>query len=126
MPFKQNYGQKVISALKRLFESLSRVFKWLPIIWKDRGFDYGYLLEIVIFKLQNMENFFKSKDAMCEGAVKRSKQIRRARKALKVFLDEDFPYEGEDYDFKKWEEVKRRSLKKALQLIEKKLEDWWD
>lgn len=44
----------------RLKAGLKNLFKWFPIIWRDRDFDYAYLLEIVKFKLQNMISCFNS------------------------------------------------------------------
>src|SRR5690625_7715930 len=36
-------------------EGIIRLFKWLPIIWKDRDFDEHYMVEILQFKLRSEE-----------------------------------------------------------------------
>lgn len=40
-----------LSEIKR---GLKNLFLWLPIIWKDRQWDYIFLLRIILFKLQLM------------------------------------------------------------------------
>jgi hypothetical protein len=38
--------------VKTFYGNIRRVCQWLPVIWKDRYFDYAYLLEILEYKLR--------------------------------------------------------------------------
>ena len=38
---------------------IRNLFKWFPIIWEDRDYDYCFLLEIIKFKISNMEQYFR-------------------------------------------------------------------
>lgn len=37
-----------------IIDSIKNVTSWLPIVWKDRDFDYSYLLKLLKFKLLRM------------------------------------------------------------------------
>ena len=36
------------------------VFRWIPVIWKDRDFDWGYLASIMEYKFRRMSGIFKN------------------------------------------------------------------
>ena len=36
---------------------ISNLWKWLPIIWKDRDWDKHYIMEIFIFKLKRNRDY---------------------------------------------------------------------
>ena len=44
----------------KIKSGFKNLFRWAPIIWRDRDFDYSYLLGIMKFKLQNMISCFDS------------------------------------------------------------------
>ena len=37
--------------VRRFFRKIKNVFRWLPTIWKDEDYDYGFINEILIKKL---------------------------------------------------------------------------
>jgi len=45
--------------LRIIRKGIWNLYKWFPIIWKDRNFDKDYLLEIIRFKLEMMLDEFK-------------------------------------------------------------------
>lgn len=58
-----------------------QVLKWLPLLARDRQWDYIYLVLVVRFKLRLMEARFKSPHAQCVDALVIAEQIQRAREA---------------------------------------------
>ncbi len=64
----------VFSPMRRFFKSVGRVFVWLPIIWKDRDWDYDYLYEVLKKKLQLMSKYEK-KYACAEKSEDVAKQM---------------------------------------------------
>jgi hypothetical protein len=47
--------------IKQLFRDIKRyiynIIKWSPILWKDRDYDYEYILNVLAFKLQNISKY---------------------------------------------------------------------
>lgn len=46
---------KFLNFFRNCFYGLKNLFFWMPIIWKDRNWDYIFLLEIIKFKLGSMQ-----------------------------------------------------------------------
>lgn len=63
--------------IREFFRSISRVVAWLPILWKDRDWDYYYLEQILKFKLRRMADCIES-NALIVGYSRVVKQIRYA------------------------------------------------
>ena len=47
---------------KELKRSIKNLWKWLPIIWKDRDWDHFYIYEIIEFKLRKQANYISTMD----------------------------------------------------------------
>lgn len=71
-------------------EGVENIIYWLPIIWKDRQFDYGYLLNMMNHKLKYMEKFFNSDDAWCADAKEIASELAEFRKLLEYIETRQF------------------------------------
>lgn len=49
----------MFNKLRNFKKSVNNLIKWLPIIWKDRDWDYEYLLDIMSFKMKNMSELHR-------------------------------------------------------------------
>ncbi len=80
-----------MNSMKRLFyqvkHGIENLIIWFPIIWKDRDFDYAYLLDIAIFKTKKMLSFFESKKCMTDWNEEYSKKDLDALKKLIPLLE---------------------------------------
>lgn len=45
---------------------IKNIFKYLPIIWNDRDWDYEYCVKLLRFKLKNMSKYLKEEDILFE------------------------------------------------------------
>jgi hypothetical protein len=43
----------------RFKNGVKNLWKWFPVIWKDRDYDHNFIFEILKFKLNNMANRFE-------------------------------------------------------------------
>jgi len=43
-------------------QGIKNLWKWFPVIWKDRNFDHSYIYYIIEFKLKNQSKYIKAKD----------------------------------------------------------------
>jgi hypothetical protein len=46
---------------RNIVRSVKNLYRWLPIIWKDRDWDDHYIFEILKFKLQNTAHYTESR-----------------------------------------------------------------
>ena len=76
---------------KDIKNGIKNIFRWIPIIYKDRDFDDGYLLRIEYEKLKMMYNYFKGADIVVdEWHI--ALTIKRAIAVLEIIMEEDKPY----------------------------------
>lgn len=90
---------------KNLKYGIINLIKWFPIIWKDRDWDYGFILDILKFKLTNVENMFR----YYGNHVDSKRDADNVHKAL-LYLDRMINYDHHDNVFKhhdkKWGRIK--------------------
>jgi len=69
-------------------ESIKQLVAWFPIIWETRDWDYGYLLEIMEFKMNRMYDALTSDKAWGEIDVEYMWALKRCANILNM-LQED-------------------------------------
>ena len=74
---------------RRVYESIKRVVAWLPIIWKDRDWDYSWLLHIIRYKLQRMEDSMR-KHSHHSSAERSANEIRTTKLTLDRLINDDY------------------------------------
>ena len=89
---------------RRLFRKIKNVFRWLPTIWKDEDFDYHFINEILIKKLEHTRDFFLSDRTHIMDAKKVADEIQEAIDRLNMTRDSWEFYEEPAHDMieKKW------------------------
>lgn len=65
----------MIHFIYKLGRFIKRLFMYLPILWKDEDWDYGYLYNLIEFKLKRMSVELDN-DVIHKDAHKRARQIR--------------------------------------------------
>jgi len=105
----------------KILRKIKRVLEWVPVLWNDEDFDYAHLLEIMIFKLKRMENFFNSKYAWSSDAKQQAASMRLFRVSLERILEE---YEY-DPDVRRNMELRASDIEFAGNQF-KKVVEWWD
>ena len=90
---------RIKQKITHLVESTRNVFHWLPVIWKDNDWDYCYLEEILLFKLKNMEKFFKSDKTHVADAKEIAEEIPEVVALLERIREENYiPLVDPDFD----------------------------
>lgn len=91
-------------ALEDPFRSIARGIKnlwnWREVIWCDRDFDYSYMNDMIIHKLRNMEDFFRSKNCHIADGEDVANEIKEAHEILKNLNDGEY----EDKIMAEWHE----------------------
>ena len=87
---------------------MKRLWDYLPLIWNDGDFDYGYTIRIVQFKLKRLREHIIDHDLIMD-AQKVASEIAYAEKLLESYV--------EDEDEESWNEL--------FDHVKKNSRGWW-
>jgi hypothetical protein len=82
---------------------VKNIFKWLPIVWKDRDWDDSYIFNVLTFKLKNTAKYIGERD-WHENAKRDSERMMTCVRLIEK-VQEDYysmewlDYDNSDYDF---------------------------
>ncbi len=65
------------------------VVRWFPVVWRDRDFDYSYLLEVMEFKFRSMADSFE-KYSMHVGSEQDVRQLRVCAELCKRLREDEY------------------------------------
>lgn len=88
--------------LKQIYHSFKNIIRWIPILWKDRDWDWHFLLIIIQFKLKRMEKYHR-KHGTSLNANKYADDMRKVHLAIGRILNEtrycelDYKHHEEKY-----------------------------
>ena len=106
-----NYDQNVVNNMKnnimkiyreikysirRFFWRIKNICKWIPLLWKQFDFDYGYAVDAFKFQLIKLAEFMESDKAYTVDAKERAKRIRTAIRLMEKVYNEDYGCEYQD------------------------------
>ncbi len=77
---KRNYNQYVTPFF--YLKNYKRMFKWFPVIWNDREWDYLFLLDILKHKLENDSVYYEN-----DGVTVNSKKVAKQMKMCIALID---------------------------------------
>ena len=79
-----------------VIQGFKNLWRWFPIVWKDRDWDNHYIFEPIKFKLKNTAKYFETKQRFV-GWEKEVKYLRICEKLIQKIQD-DY-YQSEHYDY---------------------------
>jgi hypothetical protein len=77
-------------------QGFKNLYKWFPIVWKDRDWDDHFIFEALKFKLKNTANYFEERQRFV-GWEDEVKYIRICEKLIKRIQDDYYQMEYMDY-----------------------------
>jgi len=81
---------------RRVSTGVKNLWKWFPIIWKDRDWDYYFLLEMIETKLDNMIKAFQTNQRF-EGCEEDVRYMKICKKLIERLQSNYYPDEYFDY-----------------------------
>ena len=122
--------KNILNIFKNIKYGIKNLIKWFPIIYKDRDFDYFYLLNILYFKLSNMEKFFKN-DNLCMSKDHKiyGDEIAEILPVLKRLMEENYILEHNFIDESSIKEINdtyKKDAELVFDTIKNKYNNWWD
>ena len=92
-----------INKFNKFFRNVRNVIRWIPTLYKDREWDYSFMLEIEQKKLKNMIKWYEQNDyGNSTSGITTVRQMKLAVSLLDIILKKenfwsiDYP---EDYEF---------------------------
>ena len=82
--------------IKEFFRSVKHLIKWFPVIWKDRDWDHYYLLTIMQFKMNGVEEYI-SKANRHEDVPKISRNLKLCSSLIEKIKTGHYEVEYQDY-----------------------------
>lgn len=82
------FAYKVYSKVVGFWESLERVFYWVPIVWRNHDFEETFLLDLMRAKLKRMEPVISNGYGV--DSKKHGKEIKTCILLLDRILDGDY------------------------------------
>ena len=95
------WNNSIMYPIRKFRKGISNLWKWRKIIWEDRWWDYYYLLEILRFKLKDMEEHW-GRDTHYVEDYKEKDILKELIADLEWMLNEDNEFEdGYEEEYKK-------------------------
>jgi len=113
------WHNSIIAPIKEFGRGINNLIKWRKIIWKDRWWDYYFLLKLLHFKLKNMEEHW-GKDTFYVNDYKEKEVLQLLIEDLEWLLDEDNEFKNGYL-----EEYKKRS-KRFFDRLGRHHQKFWD
>lgn len=90
--FFERMRDKIVRILYNLKNGVRNLWKWLPLVWNDRPWDYVFILKALRFKLDETQ---KCIDGSFVGSEEEAKKIRSLIEAIDRIVEDD--YVSEEY-----------------------------
>lgn len=140
----------MLSTLKSLPARIQTILAWLPILWRDRDWDYAFLLRIIEFKISRMRRHHLKHSHAGKREIHRITHHMRTCELLLKRLQNDEYLEAEDYPranrtiedlIRPWSDdeikiakyaIKRAELRRRheeellFRILRRHYKTWWD
>ena len=88
--------------MRQIIRGIRNLIAFAPLIWRDRDFDYSYLLEMLVFKLHRMVAAFGCDESVSLDADELAKDLKLCHDALAHVLEDDYRTEELAAHQQKW------------------------
>jgi hypothetical protein len=79
MDLKYYYNEWIRIPIRNFRVGILNLFRWLPIVWRDRDWDKHYIMEVLIFKLKKNRQY-----SIDHGHVVNDEQIRTMTECIEL------------------------------------------
>lgn len=98
-----------MNKITNFFLNIRNIIRWIPTLWKDRDWDYSFMLEIEYKKLNNMIHWYEQNDyGHLESGPRTVRQMKLAVRLLDIILDNDEWWHIDYPDGYKWFDKEHR------------------
>ena len=132
--------------MKNFLQRLHNILIWLPILWRDRDWDFGFLLRILQFKISRMRQYQQKYGlSTYQRQELIAHKMRTCELLIERLLSEDYIKDWAQPDWRTWPreltEQEERDMRAALDhgnkmrrqdedllftILRKHYRNWWD
>ncbi len=88
--FRKFIYYKIWIKIKNFFLNIYNIIRWIPILWKDREWDYAFMLKIEQKKLMNMIKWYETNNyGHTTAGPSTVRQMKLAVNLLDIILEND-------------------------------------
>lgn len=120
----------LISAGYDIWYGIINIFRWIPVIWSDRDYDWAYLARIMEYKFQRMSKLLKNGHHIL--SERDSRRMLVCAELLKRLRTEEYLYHEVidipviPHNAKKDDMIGKYYQEYLGTIIGKHLRSWWD
>ena len=118
--------------IKSIVRQIRKLLRWIPIIWKDRDWDYYFIYEILKQKLIDQEEYIR-KDGIHLYNQEDASSIKKAIEMIEVVQMEyhidKYLSEAKTWDTEGMEKSTSdhdKAKQELFQYLSDNIEKWWD
>lgn len=110
---------------KDFIKGIKNLWKWFPVIWKDRDWDDHYIFEVLKFKLNKQADYIG--DRNIHVSAKRDAEIMRlVNRLIKLNQDEFYSMEYMDYHETKYDFIPTDKTEKWFTMADELISERFD
>jgi hypothetical protein len=114
------------------YKRIKNIIRWIPVLWKDRDWDYWHIFEILKVKLKFQSEYFR-KHGYHESSERDAEKMELCIKLIdkiqnEYYLDEQLMKKDPVTDKDIEDAIRKHDKAKKLlfKLLENNIEKWWD
>jgi len=96
---------KLSTKYYNITNGIKNLWKWLPIVWKDRDWDHYYLYKLLNFKFKNMEYLHRNYSNLKNGDII-AHQLKVVKLLTQRLIEDNYIEKIWNNHDKKWGEIK--------------------
>lgn len=117
--------------IKTIYTRISKVIKWLPVIWRDQDWDHWFIYQILKVKLNQQSKYIRKNgyhDMSNYDADRMDLCVRLIEKVqMEEYLDEAMRRKSWTVESMEAAEKKHNKARRLLfKVLEQNIERWWD
>ncbi|MGV8961876.1 MAG: hypothetical protein ACOH2V_00645 [Candidatus Saccharimonadaceae bacterium] len=85
-----------MDTLWNFWEGIKNIIKWMPVIWRDRDFDYSYILITLKFKIKNTADYIEESHRY-EGHMRDVERMRLCVRLIEAIQSDVYEMEYQDF-----------------------------
>jgi hypothetical protein len=110
---------------KEFARGVKNLWKWFPVIWKDRDYDGHYIYELIRVKLDNQAKYIGGRDRHTT-AKRDAEKMRLVSRLIKLHQEDYYGMEYMDYHNTKYDFVSTDETKKWYRMEDTLLSENFD
>lgn len=90
--------------MRHFIERITRIIKWIPVLWKIYDFDWTSVVHVLLFQIQRLRHVLEN-DSYHKLSKKSMRKMKTCENLLKRLIEDDYIFNAYVNHDKKWGEI---------------------